>query len=42
MNVQYVGLHAKYLLFLSDFNKSRIFSADFSKNLQITNFMKIH
>jgi hypothetical protein len=38
------GLHVKYLLFLSDVNKSRIFSADFSKNTQILhfiNFMKI-
>ena len=34
-------LHVKYLLCLSDFKKSRIFSADFSKNSQIPNFMKI-
>jgi hypothetical protein len=27
----YIGLHVKCLLFSSDFNKSQIFSADFSK-----------
>ena len=34
-------LHAKYLLFLSDFNEIRIFLNRFSKNTQISNFMKI-
>ena len=27
----YIGLHVKYLLFLSDFNETWIFSADFQK-----------
>jgi hypothetical protein len=27
---------------LSDFNKTGIFSTDFQKNTQISNFMKIH
>jgi len=37
----YIGLHVKYPLFFSDFNETLIFSADFSKNTQILNFMKI-
>ena len=36
----YIGLHVKYPLFLSDFNETKIFSADFSKNPQVTNSMK--
>jgi len=36
----YVGLHVKYRLFLSDFNKTN-FLEEFSKNLQISNFVKI-
>ena len=28
----YIGLHVKYSLFLSDINESRIFSIDFQKN----------
>ena len=34
----YIGVHVKYLLFLSSFNETRIFSTDFCK---ISNFMKI-
>ena len=34
------GLHEEYLLFLTDFNKTWIFSR-FSKNIPIPNFMKI-
>jgi hypothetical protein len=30
----YVGLHVKYLLFLSDFNINRILSTDFRKILE--------
>jgi hypothetical protein len=37
----YIGLHVKYSLFLSDFNATLIFSADFRKNTQISNLMKI-
>jgi len=36
----YIGLHVKYPLFLSDFNETYI-SRQFSKNLQISNLMKI-
>ena len=36
-----IGLHVKYPLFLSDFNKTCIISKDFSKNTQIPNFIKI-
>jgi len=34
-------LHVKYLLFLSGFNDTRIFSTDFLKNNEILNSMKI-
>ena len=37
----YIGLHVRYPLFLSDFNETLAFSTDFSKNIQIQNFMKI-
>ena len=37
----YVGLHVKYLLFLSDFNKTLIFFDGFFKNTQISHFMEI-
>jgi len=36
-----IGLHVKYPLFLSDFNYTWIFSTDFQKNSQISNFRKI-
>jgi hypothetical protein len=35
----YIDLHVKYLLFPSDFNKSWIFSTEFSKNTQLSNSM---
>jgi len=35
----FIGLHVKYLLFLSDFNEN--FLNRFSKNIQTSNFMKI-
>ena len=35
-----IGLHVKYPLFLPDFDKSWIFPNGFSKNTQISNFMK--
>jgi len=35
-----IGLHVKYPLFLSDYNDTWIFATDFSKNTQISNFMK--
>jgi hypothetical protein len=38
----YIGIHVKYLLFLSDVNETLIFSTDFSKNPQIWKFMKNH
>ena len=37
----YIGLRAKYPLFLSRFNEILIFPNRFSKNTQIPNFMKI-
>jgi hypothetical protein len=37
----YIGLHAKYTLFLSDFNKTLILQNDFRRNTQISNFTKI-
>ena len=38
----FVGLYAKYPLLLSDFNENLNFLDKFSKNAQISNFMKIH
>ena len=37
----YIGLHVKYRLLWSDFNKTLLLSIDFSKNTQITNCIKI-
>jgi len=37
----YIGLHVKYRLFLSGLNETSIFLERFSKNSQISNFMKI-
>ena len=37
----YVGFSVKYPLFLSDFTETWIVSTDFSKNIQLSNFMKI-
>jgi len=37
----YIDLREKYRLFLSDFNKIRIVSRDFSRSPQIPNFMNI-
>ena len=34
-----IGLHVKYPLFLSDFNKIGIFSTFFRKNDQMSNFI---
>jgi len=32
--------HAKYLLFLSDFNETFIFLTGFSENIKVQNFIK--
>ena len=37
----YIGLHVKYPIFLPDFNENVIFWTDFSKNPQISSFVKI-
>ena len=37
----HVGVHVKYLLFLPEFNATRIFSTDFRKNTQISIIMTI-
>jgi len=37
----YIGLRVKYQLFLSYFNNNLIFSSDFRKNTQISNFVNI-
>jgi hypothetical protein len=37
----YIGVHVNYPLFLPDFNEILIFSTTFSKNTQISTFMKI-
>jgi len=37
----YKGLRVKYLLFLSDYNETLIFSTNFLKNTEISNLMKI-
>jgi len=37
-----IGLHVKYPLLLPDFNETLDFLEIFSKNNQISNFMKIH
>jgi hypothetical protein len=36
-----IGLHVKYPLFLSDFNETRIFPADFRKILILHNLIQI-
>jgi hypothetical protein len=37
----YICLHLKYLLFVSDFNETQIYSDRFSKNTLISNLMKM-
>ena len=37
----FIGLHVKYPLFWSDFNETPIFTRDFKKNTQISNFTKL-
>ena len=37
----YIGVYVKYLLLVSDFSETWMFSIDFQKNTQISNFMKI-
>jgi len=39
-DIMYIGLHEKYPLFLSDFNKTRFFSTDFRKIL-MTDMTKV-
>ena len=41
VSYMYVGIHAKYPLFLTSFNKTWLFPNRFSKNFQVSNFMKI-
>jgi len=38
----FIGLHLKYLLFLSGFNENYIFSGRFSKDTRISIFIKIN
>jgi hypothetical protein len=38
---KYIGLNAKYHLFLCDFNDTLSLSTDIRINIQISNFMKI-
>ena len=38
----FIRFHVMYPLFLSDFNESGIFWANFSTNTQMSNFIKIH
>ena len=37
-----IGLHVKYRLIFPDFKETWIFPADYRKNAQIRNLMKIH
>jgi hypothetical protein len=37
----HIGLNIKYPLFLSEVNKFLIFSTDFAKSTQVSNFIKI-
>jgi len=37
----YIGLHIKYLLFLSDFNETDFFFGRFSDTTQILNLIEI-
>jgi len=41
LSKMYIGLHVKCRLFLSDSNETGIFWTEFSKNPQISNFMKV-
>jgi len=41
LSKMYNGLHVRYPLYLSDFNETSIFSADFRKILRTSNFMEI-
>jgi len=38
----YIGLHKKYVLFVSDFDKAWIFSTDFRKILKYQIFVTVH
>jgi hypothetical protein len=41
LSQMYIGLHVRYLFFLSDFNETWTFAADFrKKKTQISNVMK--